>query len=148
MKILLQRVNKASVKIEDKTVGSIGKGYVLMVGIGQKDDDNVISKAIEKIINLRLFENAKNKFDKDLREVNGEVLVISQFTLFGKVEKGRRPYFGDALEPRKAIKLYEKFVDTFKKRLGEDKVESGEFAAYMTVNIENDGPVTMPLEFG
>lgn len=145
MKVVIQRVQKATVQVGLKEIAKIDKGYVLMLGVAKNDADKDIDYLVEKIVNLRLFENKENKFDKDLSDVNGEVLVISQFTLFADCSKGRRPYFGDACCPKEANNLYEKFIKRFKDVYDPSKVKSGEFAAKMLVEIYNDGPVTIVL---
>jgi D-tyrosyl-tRNA(Tyr) deacylase len=146
MKVVLQRVKSASVSVEEKKVSEIDKGYVLMLGIAKADEAKDIEFLINKIIDLRLFENSDEKFDKDLKEVDGEVLVISQFTLFADMSKGRRPYFGEAEKPKKAKEIYGEFVEKFKEIYEEEKVKSGVFGAKMLVEISNDGPVTIILD--
>jgi D-tyrosyl-tRNA(Tyr) deacylase len=117
-----------------------------MVGIARKDKEEDIYRMAEKIIKLRLFENEENKFDKELKDVNGEILVISQFTLFADCSKGKRPYFGQAEEPARANELYERFIRKLKTIYNASKVKSGKFGAKMLVEIANDGPVTIILD--
>jgi D-tyrosyl-tRNA(Tyr) deacylase len=137
MKIVLQRVKSASVSIEGKNISAIGKGYILMLGIAKGDSEKDIDY---------LFENAKSKFDKDLKDVRGEILVISQFTLFADTRKGRRPSFTKAETLKRAKELYEKFILKLKESYDPDKVKAGVFAAKMLVEISNEGPVTIILD--
>lgn len=146
MRIVLQRVSRASVAVGGKKPVCIGAGYVLLIGIGQDDSEKDIDFLVNKIINMRLFENADNKFDKSLKDIDGDVLIISQFTLFADYNQGRRPYFGEAADPKMAKELYEKFIDEFKVKYDKKKVKSGVFAAKMAVELINDGPVTMILD--
>jgi D-tyrosyl-tRNA(Tyr) deacylase len=146
MKIVLQRVKSASVSIEGKNISAIGKGYILMLGIAKGDSEKDIDYLADKVINLRLFENAKSKFDKDLKDVRGEILVISQFTLFADTRKGRRPSFTKAETLKRAKELYEKFILKLKESYDPDKVKAGVFAAKMLVEISNEGPVTIILD--
>ncbi len=144
MKVLLQRVNSASVEVEKEIVGQISKGVLLFLGIGKNDIGEEIEWLTDKIVNMRIFEEGEKCFDKSLIDVGGEALVVSQFTLCGACERGRRPDFFAAAEPFRAKELYERFVQTLK-----DKgvtVATGQFGAYMKVKLENDGPVTFLLE--
>jgi D-tyrosyl-tRNA(Tyr) deacylase len=145
MKIVLQRVKKASVEVNDKVIAKIGPGLVLMLGIAKGDSGKDIDYLAKKIVKLRIFENNEEKFDKELKDINGEILVISQFTLFADCSKGKRPYFGGAEEGKRARELYEKFVEKLKEIYDSEKVKSGQFAARMLVEIHNDGPVTIIL---
>ena len=149
MRVVIQRVKKASVKVDNKVIGKIGQGLVILLGVG-KGDENIkyqisnIKKLTEKIVNLRIFENKGSHFDKSLLDVRGEVLVVPQFTLYADTSKGRRPYFGQAAKPGIAKKLFEKFVEILKEK--GVKVEKGLFGAKMEVELVNDGPVTIILE--
>ena len=144
MRALIQRVKKAQVKVEDKVVGQIGPGLLVFLGISGQDSEREIDFLVEKLSNLRIFRNEKGHFEVSLLEVKGEVLVISQFTLYGNTRKGRRPSFIDAAPPEKAKELYEKFVAKFKET--GLKVEEGEFQALMEVDLTNDGPATFMIE--
>lgn len=149
MKVVIHRVAVASVKVKKKTVGQIDQGLVLFLGVGERDEkiknqNEKIKKFAEKILKMRIFEDQGNKFDKSLRQVGGEVLVIPQFTLFADCSKGNRPYFGTAARPEIAKPLFGRFVKALKK--SGLKVESGVFGAKMEVELVNDGPVTIVLE--
>jgi len=145
MRILLQRVKRGSVSISGELVSGIGRGYVLLVGIGDGDTESACDKLAEKIVNLRLFPDDDDKFDRSLLDVEGEVLVISQFTLYGDTRKGRRPSFSEAARPELAAPLCDYFADKLS-RLGVKHVATGRFGAMMEVEIVNDGPVTLWLE--
>ena len=146
MRIVLQRVSRASVSIDAVAVGAIDRGYCLLVGFTHGDTPAEVDWMAEKVAGLRLFSDAQDKMNLGLEEVGGAVLVVSQFTLYGDVLRGRRPSFIDAARPEVAIPLYERFIAELKaKRL---KVETGEFGAMMQVEIHNDGPVTLVLERG
>jgi len=144
MRVLLQRVNQASVTIEGRVAGSIGVGFCLLVGFTHDDVPERVNWMAEKIAGLRLFSDAEGKMNLSLADVGGEVLVVSQFTLYGDAAKGRRPSFIDAARPEVAIPLYERFIAALRSHAL--KVESGEFGAMMLVNIGNNGPVTLMLE--
>jgi len=144
MKALIQRVSQAKVTVDSEIVGEISKGILIFLGIAETDAENDINFLVDKISNLRIFENEGKPMDKSVLDINGELLVVSQFTLCGSTKKGRRPDFGGAAEPKKAKELYEKFIAECTK-IGL-KVESGEFAAMMDVSLINDGPVTFMIE--
>ena len=144
MRVLLQRVSRASVSIDGRTAGAIGRGFCLLVGLTHGDTDAAVDWMAEKVAGLRLFPDAEGKMNLGLDEVDGGVLVISQFTLYGDTAKGRRPSFIDAARPEAAIPLYERFVGALRGRGLE--VATGEFGADMQVEIHNDGPVTLILE--
>lgn len=145
MKVILQRVTSAHVTVAGSVVGRIGHGLVLLVGFGKGDDETNIAPMIEKICKLRIFANEAKKFDQDIIEVGGELLAISQFTLFAETSKGRRPEFFQALEPQEASRLFDLFVKQLK-ATPITKVETGVFGAEMQVSLTNDGPVTITLE--
>lgn len=143
MKAVIQRVKKAAV-IYDNNKEEIGKGLVILIGVGKNDTEKNISRLSEKILNLRIFADEKNKFNFSVTDVKGDILMVSQFTLYGDCQKGRRPDFTDAAEPEKANMLYEKLVCELKK--SQLTVKTGKFAANMTVEIHNDGPVTILMD--
>ena len=144
MRAVVQRVNSSSVTVDNKIEGSISKGLNVLLGICKEDTDVDAKYLCEKILNLRIFEDADGKLNKSLLEVGGELLVVSQFTLYGDCRKGRRPNFMEALSGDKSEELYELFVSECRLILG--KVETGVFGADMKVMIENDGPVTLLIE--
>jgi D-tyrosyl-tRNA(Tyr) deacylase len=144
MRVVLQRVSRASVTIDGRTAGAVGRGFCLLVGFTHGDTDATVDWMAEKIAGLRLFSDADGKMNLGLDEVGGAVLVVSQFTLYGDAAKGRRPSFVDAARPEQAIPLYQRFVATLRDRGIE--VATGEFGAHMVVEIHNDGPVTLILE--
>lgn len=148
MRILLQRVSRAEVRVRDggatRVAGRIGRGYLLLIGVTHDDDDEKAAWMAEKVAGLRLFADAEDKMNLALSDVGGEVLAVSQFTLYGDAAKGRRPSFIDAARPEIAQPLYERFVALLR-----DKgltVATGEFGAMMDVELVNDGPVTLWLE--
>ena len=148
MRVLLQRVSRAEVRIRDgatvRTAGSIARGYCLLVGFTSTDTVAQVDWMAEKVAGLRLFSDAEDKMNLALADVRGAVLVVSQFTLYGDAQKGRRPSFIDAARPETAIPLYEAFVAALRGRGLE--VATGEFGAMMDVELVNDGPVTLWLE--
>jgi D-aminoacyl-tRNA deacylase len=144
MRVVLQRVTRASVSIDGRVAGAIGRGFCLLVGLTHGDTDATVDWMAEKVAGLRLFPDAEGKMNLGLDEVGGGVLVISQFTLYGDSAKGRRPSFIDAARPETAIPLYQRFVGALRARGLE--VATGEFGADMQVEIHNDGPVTLILE--
>jgi D-tyrosyl-tRNA(Tyr) deacylase len=144
MRVVLQRVSKASVSIDGRTAGAIGRGFCLLVGLTHSDTAATVDWMAEKVAGLRLFSDAEGKMNLGLDEVGGGVLVVSQFTLYGDAAKGRRPSFIDAARPETATPLYERFVEALRQRGLE--VATGEFGAAMQVEIHNDGPVTLILE--
>ncbi len=144
MKAIIQRVTKASVTINASEKREIGKGFVVLLGVGPNDIVETCRVLADKIVNLRIFPNDEGKFSKSLIDVKGELLVISQFTLHADCSRGRRPDFTSAARPDKAILLYEEFLRTL--RTFPLKVVAGEFAADMLVTINNDGPVTITID--
>ena len=144
MRLVVQRVSEASVEIEGKINGQIKQGFMVLVGITNDDNEEIVDKMVNKLINLRIFEDENFKMNKSLMDIGGEILVISQFTLYGDCRKGRRPNFMAALGGEKAKKLYDQFVLMIKE-CG-IKVETGIFGADMKVDIQNDGPVTILLD--
>lgn len=145
MKLVVQRVKNASVVVDNKTVGKINKGFLVLLGIKSTDTKKEADYLVRKLINLRVFTDENDKMNLALKDVNGELLIISQFTLYGDCKKsGNRPSFTDAAKPDIAIPLYEYFVDECKKQI--NKVETGIFGADMKVSLLNDGPVTIIIE--
>lgn len=144
MRVVLQRVSQATVRIHDRVAGSIGRGFCLLVGFTHGDTPAQVDWMAEKISSLRLFSDSQGKMNLGLEEAGGAVLVISQFTLYGDAVKGRRPSFIDAARPEVAVPLYERFLDVLRERGLE--VAAGEFGADMQVEIHNDGPVTLILD--
>jgi D-tyrosyl-tRNA(Tyr) deacylase len=144
MRVVLQRVSHASVTIGGRVAGAIGRGFCLLVGFTHGDTDDRVDWMADKVAGLRLFSDADGKMNLGLAEVQGALLVISQFTLYGDTARGRRPSFIDAARPDTAIPLYERFVAALRNRAFE--VATGEFGADMQVEIHNDGPVTLILE--
>ena len=145
MRVLLQRAAAGSVTISGECVGKIGKGLVLLIGVTHTDTPEDVDYLVKKCANLRIFEDENGKMNRSLLDINGEVLAVSQFTLYGDCVKGRRPGFDAAAEPVMAEKLYDLFVEKMKQE-GVRKVDTGRFGADMMVSIENDGPVTFMLE--
>jgi D-tyrosyl-tRNA(Tyr) deacylase len=143
--VVLQRVSRAKVDVEGRTVGEIGNGHLLLVGFTEKDDEDALRWMAEKVTGLRVFLDDDGKMNRGLDDVRGDLLVVSQFTLYGDASKGRRPSFIDAARPERAIPLYERFVELLRER-APGKVETGEFGAMMEVELVNAGPVTLILE--
>lgn len=145
MRVLLQRVSRAQVRIDGRVAASIGAGFCLLVGFTHGDTDEQVTWMADKVIGLRLFADQDGKMNRALSEVDGAaLLVVSQFTLYGDARKGRRPSFVEAARPEVAMLLYERFVSQL--RASGVRVETGEFGAMMEVDLVNDGPVTLWLE--
>ena len=144
MRAVIQRVKSAEVYVDGRLSGKIGDGLLVFVGVGKGDGESDVSYLTSKLPEMRIFEDESGKFNRSLREVNGEILVVSQFTLYGDCSRGRRPSFTEAEEPMAAKNLYEQLIS----RLREQKirVETGEFQAKMEVHLINDGPVTLLLD--
>jgi D-tyrosyl-tRNA(Tyr) deacylase len=144
MKAVIQRVKSAQVYVDRRLSGKIGPGLLVFVGVGKGDDETDVGSMVSKIPDLRIFEDSSGKFNLSLKELKGEMLIVSQFTLYGDCRKGRRPSFTDAEEPAAARNLYEQFIN----RLREQgiPVQTGEFQAKMEVHLVNDGPVTLLLD--
>ena len=147
MKAVVQRVKSASVKIvEQNYFQQIDKGLLILLGIKSGDTLEDIKFVADKCCNLRIFEDDEDKMNRSVKEVNGEILIISQFTLYGETAKGNRPSFTDAAKPDEAIPLYEEFVSRVKKNLGDEYVKVGIFGAMMDIQLVNYGPVTVFVE--
>ncbi|MCG6957441.1 MAG: D-tyrosyl-tRNA(Tyr) deacylase [Gemmatimonadetes bacterium] len=145
MRVVLQRVARARVTVSGEPTGEIGRGHLLLVGFRDGDGDTQIEWMADKVLGLRVFGDADGKMNLALDEVGGDLLVVSQFTLYGDTRKGRRPSFVEAAPPEVAIPLYERFVGLLRER-APGRVETGEFGAMMQVELVNDGPVTLVLE--
>ena len=146
MRVVLQRVSRASVTIDGRVTGSIGTGFLILAGFAPTDTETQLVWMADKILGIRLFGDAEGKMNLALSDVGGGVLVVSQFTLYGDARKGRRPSFIDAARPEVAIPLYERFVALLRAKAGGVPVATGEFGAMMEVELVNDGPVTLLLE--
>ena len=144
MKLVIQRVTNASVTVENEVVGKIGKGFLILLGIGPEDTESEADFLVQKLIKLRIFEDENGKMNLSLKDVNGELLIVSQFTLYADCSGGNRPSFVNAAKPEKANELYEYFIKKCKEQ--NIKVEHGIFGADMKVELLNDGPVTILLE--
>ena len=143
MKIVIQRVKNASVTVEGKITGKIGQGLLVLLGVGPEDTEKNADELVQKICKLRIFTDKNDKMNLSVKDINGEILVVSQFTLYADCKKGNRPSFIGAAPPKKAKKLYEYFKE--KCKLEVKNVQSGIFGADMKVNLINDGPVTIIL---
>ena len=143
MRAVVQRVTNADVKIDGRVNGKIDDGLLVLLGVGNGDTEEDMKYIADKIIKLRIFSDENDKMNLSLEDVGGSMLVISQFTLYGDCSHGRRPYFGNAMEPVSANEMYEKFVAYIKQGI---HTETGEFGADMKVSLTNDGPVTIILE--
>lgn len=144
MKLVIQKVSSASVEVEGNCVGKIQKGFLVLVGIGKEDTRETVDQYIKKMVNLRIFADENGKTNLSLADVNGEVLLVSQFTLYANCKKGNRPSFFDAGEPDKAEALYEYMVEKVKESV--PVVQTGTFGAMMKVSLTNEGPFTIILD--
>jgi len=145
MRVVIQRVNQASVSIDDKMKYEIGAGLLILAGFESADKEDDILWMTKKILNLRIFDDNKGVMNRSVMDVDGEILLISQFTLHARTKKGNRPSYVDAAPPEIAVPLYENFLNELEKGLGKS-VGSGTFGAYMKVKLENDGPVTITID--
>ncbi len=145
MRVVLQRVARASVRVEGRVTGEIGPGLLLLVGLSPSDGEAELAWMARKLVGLRVFNDVEGRMNLSLEEVGGGLLVVSQFTLYGDARKGRRPSFIGAAEPEHAIPLYERFVELLR-GIASGPVETGEFGAMMEVELVNDGPVTLVIE--
>lgn len=144
MKFVIQRVEYASVRVDNEITGRIGKGFLVLIGISNEDTKETADKMIKKLIGMRIFADDEGKINLDLERVNGELLLVSQFTLYADCKKGNRPSFVNAGAPDMANSLYEYIVGECKKHI--EKVETGSFGAHMKVELLNDGPFTIVLD--
>jgi len=145
MKVVIQRVKRASVTVDGEVTGAINQGLLVLVGIAPEDNEAVLRTVAEKVCGLRIFEDDDEKMNLSLKDVGGRMLAVSQFTLYGDCRKGKRPSFSGAANGQIAKELYERFVEICEELL-EDKVETGIFAADMAVELINDGPVTIIID--
>jgi D-aminoacyl-tRNA deacylase len=144
MKVVIQKVKSASVDVEQKLISEINQGYLALVGIHESDTQDDIDYITKKILNLRLFESENGYFDKSIKDIEGQILFVSQFTLYGDTKKGNRPSFFKAMPPEKAKLFYENFLENFKTLY--PKIKDGLFGANMQVSLINDGPITIILD--
>ena len=145
MKLVVQRVKKSNLKIKNKLYSSINTGMVILIGISKNDNYEMAKELANKITKLRIFNDANGKMNKNIMEIKGEILVVSQFTLYADTNKGNRPSFINAAKPELAISLYNHFIDELQKLIS-SKVRTGKFGADMKIKLYNDGPVTIILE--
>lgn len=148
MKAWVQRVNEASVTIDGACVASIGRGYLVLFGVTHGDTEAMVDHLAQRLVKLRIFEDEQGKTNRSIEDVGGSVLVVSQFTLYADTRHGHRPGFSAAAKPDLAVPLYERFVARLKELLGETRVGTGRFGAYMKVALENDGPFSVELSEG
>lgn len=144
MRAVIQRVKNANVKVDDEIIGEINEGLLILFAVHKNDSEDVIEKMAEKILNLRIFSDSDDKMNLSLRDVKGEILIVSQFTLYGNCQKGNRPSFIDSARPEKAIPMYEKFVSYIRDQ--GIKAQTGEFGALMEVSLLNYGPTTIIID--
>lgn len=146
MKIVLQRVNSASVEVENSVIGEISKGILIFVGISKDFEVSKLDWMVNKVLSLRLWgDSDKPNFKMNIKDISGDILVVSQFTLFGDCSNGTKPCFNNSLEASKAKEIYTKFVDKLREN-SKLNIQTGEFGAHMNVKLENDGPITLILE--
>ncbi len=146
MRILIQRVSRASVRVAGEVIAEIGQGLLALAGVAEGDTEDEVRWMAEKLAQIRIFEDSEGKMNRSLEDTGGSVLVVSQFTLYGELKKGNRPNFMAAAEPVKAERMYELLLHYLRTRLGERRVRAGRFRATMSVELSNEGPVTMLLE--
>ncbi|MCP4295864.1 MAG: D-tyrosyl-tRNA(Tyr) deacylase [Proteobacteria bacterium] len=144
MKIILQRVEKARVEVDKIIIGKIDRGYLLLVGFDRGDSENLLEPMLDKVLKLKLFPDENNRFNHSIKEIDGSLLIVSQFTLSANIKKGNKPSFSNALEPELAEKLYDQLLDIAQSK--ELPVASGSFGAMMQIHLQNDGPVTIPID--
>ncbi|HSK70689.1 MAG TPA: D-aminoacyl-tRNA deacylase [Pyrinomonadaceae bacterium] len=144
MRAVIQRVSRAKVSVDGEITGEIGRGILILLGVSRKDSEKEANYILEKTLNLRIFEDEDGKMNLSLLDIGGEMLVVSQFTLYGDARRGRRPSYIEAALPEQAENLYNFFVSEARKQIA--KVETGKFQAMMDVELVNDGPVTILLD--
>ena len=145
MKLVIQRVKESNLKIDGNNFSSIGYGMVILIGISKEDDTSKLKKIVTKLSNLRIFNDEFGKMNKNINDIKGEILVVSQFTLYADIKKGNRPSFTNAAKPIIAINIYQKFIDELQSVIN-TKIKTGQFGADMKIELINDGPVTIILE--
>lgn len=145
MKLVVQRVTSSSLHIEGALFSKIKNGLVVLIGISKSDSENAIDKLVKKLLNLRIFKGENSKMNKSILDIDGEILLVSQFTLYADTKRGNRPSFIEAADPKNARLLYNKFLEKLNVNLG-DKVKAGKFGANMQIELVNDGPVTIIIE--
>ena len=145
MKLVIQRVTSSSLYIEGSLISQIKQGLVVLIGISKSDSENVIDKLVKKLLNLRVFEDENSKMNYSILDIEGEILLVSQFTLYADTKKGNRPSFINAADPKNAEPLYNKFLEKLHIVLG-DNIKTGRFGANMQIELVNDGPVTIIVE--
>ena len=143
MKLVIQRVSRASIRVDGEEIAGIGRGLMVLIGVGCEDDAQTAEKLARKMTALRIFEDAAGKTNLSLADVDGELLLISQFTLYADTSHGHRPGFTDAARPEQAIPIYEHFVACCRQLMPEGRVQTGRFGADMKVELVNDGPFTI-----
>lgn len=146
MRAVVQRVKRAQVRVNGEVVGKISKGILALVGIGVNDGEKDVKWMADKLVNLRIFEDENSKMNLSLLDVGGEILLVSQFTLYGDCRRGRRPSFTDAADPERGRRIFEDLVQYLRQKYGNLRVETGVFRAMMEVELVNDGPVTILLD--
>ncbi|HEU64722.1 MAG: D-aminoacyl-tRNA deacylase [Candidatus Anoxychlamydiales bacterium] len=144
MRAVIQRVKEAKVEVDQKIVGQINQGILVLFGCHKDDIDNQIDYLVDKIVNMRIFSDEDDKMNLSIKDISGDILVVSQFTLLADTKKGRRPSFINSMEPKKANEFYEKFISKLKENI--KKVQTGIFGAKMQIFLINDGPVTFILD--
>ena len=145
MKLVIQRVTSSSLYIDGSLISQIKKGLVVLIGISKSDSENVIDKLVKKLLNLRVFEDENSKMNYSILDIEGEILLVSQFTLYADTRKGNRPSFINAADPKNSEPLYNKFLEKLHIALG-DNIKAGRFGANMQIELVNDGPVTIIIE--
>jgi D-tyrosyl-tRNA(Tyr) deacylase len=145
MKLVIQRVTSSSLYIEGSLISQIKKGLVVLIGISKSDSEHVIEKLVKKLLNLRVFEDENSKMNNSILDIDGEILLVSQFTLYADTSKGNRPSFINAADPKNAELLYNKFLEKLNIVFG-NNIKTGRFGANMQIELVNDGPVTIIIE--
>ena len=146
MRAVVQRVKRAEVRVDGRVVGRISKGLLVLIGVGVRDEYDDVKWMADKLVNLRIFEDDDSKMNLSLLDVGGEILLVSQFTLYGDCRRGRRPSFTDAADPEKGRDMFEKLIAYLKENYRNLRIETGVFRAMMEVELINDGPVTILLD--